>query len=130
MSIPTRRGILAAALACLAGGAAAQPYPPPGYPPPGPGYSPPGPGFPPPGPGYPPPGRPPGYPPIPPPRYEPVPPPPPGAYIWQPGHWVWDGRAYVWAQGRYVPRRHYREYVQGRWELRGGRWVWIEPDRR
>jgi hypothetical protein len=142
MPIPTRRAFFAAALACLAGRAAAQPYAPPGYPPgsgypPGPGYPPPGgpgrppPGYP-PGPGYPPPagpGRPPpGYPPIPPPRFESTPPPPPGRYIWQPGHWVWNGRAYVWAPGRYIPHRtYYREYIPGHWEMRGGGWTWMPP---
>ena len=70
----------------------------------------------------------PGYPPMPPPRVERMPPPPPGAYIWRPGHWRWDGRTYVWIPGAYVPRRPaYHEYVPGSWVMRGGRWVWVEP---
>lgn len=65
------------------------------------------------------------YPPVPPPRYEPVPRPPPGAYVWQPGHWRWNGVQYVWAPGRYVARRpHYGVWVSGRWVFVHGGWVW------
>lgn len=68
------------------------------------------------------------YAPIPPLRQEVVPMAPPGAYIWRPGHWVWDGRAYVWVPGRYVVRvRGYHEWVPGHWAMRYGNWVWIAP---
>ena len=69
------------------------------------------------------------YPPVPPPRYEPVPPPPGGAYVWEPGHWHWNGFRYVWAGGHYVVRGPaYGRYVQGhwRWSPRRGQYVW-EP---
>ena len=71
---------------------------------------------------YPPP--PPGPPPL---RYEAVPPPRPGAYVWEPGHWHWNGVQYVWVEGRYIPRHShhpYGQYVPGHWVRRGGAWVW------
>jgi hypothetical protein len=70
---------------------------------------------------------PPPYPPVPPPRYEPVPPPRGERYIWEPGHWQWNGVQYVWVEGRYVARRpHYGHYVPGHWQWapRLGRYVW------
>src|SRR5579883_1261835 len=62
-----------------------------------------------------------------PPRYEPPPPPaPPGRYVWEPGHWQWNGVRYVWVPGRYVVRGpRYAHYVPGRWVFRGGAWVWV-----
>jgi hypothetical protein len=69
---------------------------------------------------------PPSYPPLPPPRPEEMPPPPGSRYVWQPGHWHWNGRAYVWFPGVYVLRRpHYRVYEPGRWVLRHGAWAWV-----
>jgi hypothetical protein len=66
------------------------------------------------------------YGPIPPPRYEVVPPPPSAQYIWQPGHWHWDGYRYAWVGGHYVIRQpHYAAYVPGRWEHHGPNWVWV-----
>jgi len=70
---------------------------------------------------------PPRYATVPPPRDEIVPPSRGGRYIWEPGHWHWNGRAYVWIGGRYVPRHpHYAQYVPGRWDWAPGmgRWVW------
>ena len=29
---------------------------------------------------------------------------PPGAYVWRPGHWRWNGFRYVWVRGHYVVR--------------------------
>lgn len=68
-----------------------------------------------------------GYPPLPPPRREPPPPPPPGrAYVWEPGHWRWDGHRYDWRGGHYIPRRaEYRQFVPGHWANRHGTWVWV-----
>jgi hypothetical protein len=68
-----------------------------------------------------------GYPPLPPPPYEPPPPPPPGpTYIWQPGHWRWNGYRYVWFPGRYVVRGpRYGHFVPGHWAMRYGQWVWV-----
>jgi hypothetical protein len=67
-----------------------------------------------------------GYPPLPPPRYEPVPPPPNARYVWQPGHWRWNGYRYVWFPGRYIPGGpRYAHFVPGHWAMRYGQWVWI-----
>lgn len=66
------------------------------------------------------------YPPLPPPRYEPVPPPPGGRYVWENGHWQWNGVQYVWVPGRYVVRRPgWGRYAPGHWAVRHGRWVWV-----
>jgi hypothetical protein len=63
---------------------------------------------------------------IPPPRREVVPPPPGTRYIWEPGHWHWNGRAYVWFRGHYVIRQaRWGEYVPGHWDHRGPNWVWV-----
>ena len=65
------------------------------------------------------------YQPIPEPRYEPVPHPRSG-YLWEPGHWHWNGRQYAWFSGRYVPvRAEYHRYVQGFWVQHGPRWEWL-----
>ena len=56
-------------------------------------------------------------------------PPPPGArFIWEPGHWHWNGVQYVWVGGHYVERRpHYGHYAPGHWiwSPRLGRYEWI-----
>jgi hypothetical protein len=67
------------------------------------------------------------YGPIPPPRYEPLPPPPGDRYVWEPGHWHWNGVQYVWIGGRYVIRlMRYHHWVDGRWiwSPQAGSWVW------
>jgi hypothetical protein len=60
-------------------------------------------------------------------RPEGPPPPPPGErYVWQPGHWHWNGRDWVWIRGHYVVRAAgWHEFVPGHWGNRGGEWVWI-----
>jgi hypothetical protein len=64
---------------------------------------------------------------IPPLRAEPPPPPPPDRrYVWEAGHWHWDGVGWEWHPGRYVLRRvGWHEYVPGEWVLRHGGWVWV-----
>jgi hypothetical protein len=67
------------------------------------------------------------YPPVPEPQVETVPPPPGGNYVWEPGHWHWNGASYAWAPGHYVVRRpHYARYVPGHWQWspRRGAWIW------
>ncbi|HTC08210.1 MAG TPA: hypothetical protein VK726_05480 [Acetobacteraceae bacterium] len=67
------------------------------------------------------------YGPVPPPRYEAVPPPPGTRYVWEPGHWHWNGVRYVWFGGHYVIREaRYHHWVEGRWVWSppAGRWVW------
>jgi hypothetical protein len=70
-----------------------------------------------------------GYAPLPPLRAEIVPPPPGTRYVWEPGHWVWNGRAYVWSGGHYVIRRAaYHEYIHGHWVEEPGRPpFWVGP---
>ena len=75
----------------------------------------------------------PGYPvpyaPIPEPRYEAVPPPPgpPQAWLWERGHYRWDGRGYAWFPGRYIAREAgYHEFVPGHWAQRPyGPPIWV-----
>jgi len=64
----------------------------------------------------------------PPPREEPAPPPREG-YIYERGHYGWDGHQYVWTEGKYIPKREgheWRSYVlepKGeRWHYRAGHW--------
>ena len=64
----------------------------------------------------------------PPPLVEVIPPPRAG-YIFQPGHYGWDGRTYVWTEGQFIldrPGHVYRPYVieqRGeRWHFRAGHW--------
>jgi hypothetical protein len=60
---------------------------------------------------------------------ETIPAPPPGEDIfWIPGHWTWNG-GWIWIRGRYDRHPHYHRgggWVAGRWEHRGGNFVWIE----
>jgi WXXGXW repeat (2 copies) len=105
--------------------AAAQQYPPPGYPgsAPPPGY--PGAAQP---PGYPGPTQPPAYsgpgyggPTTPPPplQQEAVPPPPRAAMVWTPGYWSWGHRGWTWVEGRYVARPYpHAAWVPGHWRPR------------
>ena len=67
------------------------------------------------------------YPPVPEPREEVIPPPPGDRYVWEPGHWHWNGAQYAWAPGHYVIRGPgYGRYVPGHWGWSApqGRWVW------
>lgn len=64
-------------------------------------------------------------PPAPQPEYPPPAPSP--TYVWQPGHWWWNGVQYVWAAGNYVERLSASaSYVAGHWEQRPTGWVWVE----
>jgi hypothetical protein len=61
-------------------------------------------------------------------RYEAVPPPPGERYVWEPGHWHWNGGQYVWVRGHYVIRQAgWGHYVPGHWGWRPGlgRYVWV-----
>ena|SRR6185437_1067038 len=61
-------------------------------------------------------------------RYEAVPAPRGERFVWEPGHWHWNGARYVWFGGRYVERRpHYGHYEPGHWvwSPRMGRHEWI-----
>ena len=60
-------------------------------------------------------------PPPPPPRARPVPPPRRG-YVWQPGHYRWNGRRHVWVEGQWMRERRGRHYRNPEWVERDGRW--------
>jgi WXXGXW repeat (2 copies) len=66
--------------------------------------------------------------PPPPPRPEPPPPPPPGdpaIFVWQPGHWKWNGHDYAWHPGHYEKRpARAAVWVPAEWVERGGQWVY------
>jgi YXWGXW repeat-containing protein len=63
------------------------------------------------------------------PKAEAVPPPPQGPaeyFIWEPGHWHWNGYEYIWIAGRYI-ERPYRSsvWVHGGWTYNGNlTWTW------
>ena len=64
---------------------------------------------------------------IPPDQAEGPPPPSPGPrYVWEPGHWHWNGVAWVWRHGHWAIRQAgWHAFVRGAWVLRGGGWVWV-----
>lgn len=61
-------------------------------------------------------------------------PPPPRAYTYTPrdgyiyidGRWDWRGGQWVWMNGRYERQRAGYSYSQGYWQQRGNRHVWVE----
>ncbi len=69
--------------------------------------------------------------PPPPPRVEVIPPPPPHPeyFVWDEGHWRWDGARHVWFPGHYERIPHPGAIrVHGHWEqLPDGRWRFIKP---
>jgi hypothetical protein len=61
-------------------------------------------------------------------RVEPPPPAPPGdpaIFVWQPGHWRWDGREYQWHPGHYEKRpAKAASWAPAEWVERNGQWVY------
>jgi|SRR5579862_1865549 len=60
---------------------------------------------------------------------EETPAPQPGPnYIWQPGHWSWDGNDFQWHSGIWaVPPTGYHTWSPGHWQQTGNtNWVYIE----
>jgi hypothetical protein len=55
------------------------------------------------------------------PRHEPIPPARRG-YVWESGHWRWNGHRYVWVPGHWERVRHGYRYHAPRWVERDGRW--------
>jgi hypothetical protein len=49
-------------------------------------------------------------------------------YVWQPGHWQWNGRRHVWAQGTWLRERRGYAYSEPRWVERNGQWVFERPN--
>ena len=52
-------------------------------------------------------------------------PPPYRSAVWVEGHWEWDGYQYVWSDGYWVDGRDGCDFVQPRWENRGGAYVYV-----
>ena len=47
-------------------------------------------------------------------------------YFWVGGHWHWNG-GWVWLRGHFDRHPHFHPgggWVDGRWDRRGGNWVW------
>src|SRR6267378_105916 len=64
---------------------------------------------------------PPSYPPAPPPAYPSavMPPAPSPSFVWEPGHWYWNGVQYQWQSGRYIAKpTTTATYTPGHWEQR------------
>jgi hypothetical protein len=57
-----------------------------------------------------------------------IPPPAPlPSYVWELGHWSWNGVQYIWEPGKYVERPTVSAtFVPGYWEPQGNGWVWVE----
>lgn len=67
--------------------------------------------------------------PPPPPPSETVPPPPgpPEIFVWQAGHWRWNGRDYYWQPGHWQRRpEHVSQWVPPHWDERGGLYFFVE----
>ena len=43
-------------------------------------------------------------------------------YVWEPGHWRWNGRRHVWVAGHWERARPGYVHVAPRWVERDGRW--------
>ena len=47
-------------------------------------------------------------------------------YVWDRGHWRWEGRGYVWFPGHWQPVIRNARWEPGHWEPRGPNWRWVE----
>ena len=58
---------------------------------------------------------------------EEIPPPSPSpTYVWEPGHWSWNGMQYFWQPGKYLERPSAATtYVAGHWEQYPNGWIWV-----
>ena len=43
-------------------------------------------------------------------------------FIYEPGHYGWDGQRYVWVEGQYVPNREGHQWRHYTLEQRGDKW--------
>lgn len=62
----------------------------------------------------------------PPPQVEAPPPPPAPSYVWEPGHWAWNGAQFNWEVGKYVQKpTATATYVPGHWQQYSDGWGWV-----
>ena len=48
------------------------------------------------------------------------------SFVWEPGHWYWNGMQYQWQPGRYIAKpTTTATYTPGHWEQRPEGWVWV-----
>lgn len=47
-------------------------------------------------------------------------------FVWDPGHWAWDGRGYRWSPGHWIERRTPGAvWEPAHWAQRGEGWVFV-----
>lgn len=44
-------------------------------------------------------------------------------YLWAPGYWAWNGQGHVWMGGHWEHERLGYRFIEARWVLVGGAWV-------
>jgi len=50
-----------------------------------------------------------------------------GFWVWQRGHWRWNGFRYFWSAGHWVRRpANYNAWIAPHWEARGNGWIFFE----
>lgn len=60
------------------------------------------------------------------PEAETPPPPPSPTYVWDPGHWTWNGTQFSWEAGQYIEKpQALASFVPGHWEQNPGGWAWV-----
>ncbi len=71
-------------------------------------------------------------------RFVAMPPPPPRQeiiveapgprerFVWDPGHYVWDGAGYRWAPGHWIARREGFVWVPAHWDHAPGGWRFVD----
>jgi hypothetical protein len=68
-----------------------------------------------------------GYAPPPPPPYAEPMPQPRDRYVWEAGHWRWNGYKYIWFKGHWIPNGPPgSHFVPGYWKDVNGQSVWVE----
>lgn len=61
------------------------------------------------------------------PEAETPPPPPSPTFVWEPGHWSWDGVNFAWQAGKYVEKPSVTAtFTPGHWQQTPAGWQWID----
>jgi hypothetical protein len=67
-----------------------------------------------------------------------VPPPPPRQeviiaapgpverFVWDPGHWSWDGHGYRWSGGHWIERRMGGQWIPAHWDQSPDGWRFVQ----